>query len=236
MLKLIIDKIYAGSKNDLLLNLEMSLKKQKKKYLVTINSELFQHVDNETISSGLTDEDTTIVVDGISVIKMLDSVGHFGITKIPGVEIVEDLLKISNENAFKLATYGCTSDVVEMFRETIRNKYPRIEYSAALDGFSHDIEDAFEKIRKEKPDLILIALGVPRQEKAIFENGNKFDKGIFIGCGGSIDVLSGSKKRAPIIFQKLNIEWFYRAAKEPFRFTRYYKGGLALLKVRKKVK
>ena len=66
----------------------------------------------------------------------------------------------------------------------------------------------------------MVGLGAPKQEKII----NKYkDEGIFkigIGCGGSIDVIAGAVKRAPKLFIKLHLEWFYRLLKQPSRLGR----------------
>jgi len=67
---------------------------------------------------------------------------------------------------------------------------------------------------------VFVALGVPRQEKWITENLDKFSKGVFIGVGGSFDVIAGTVKRAPVIWQKLNLEWLYRLLRQPSRFIR----------------
>ena len=91
-----------------------------------------------------------------------------------------------------------------------------------------------EVLSKEKPDIVLVALGIPLQEKLIYKHLNKFDKGIFVGVGGSFDVISGHKKRAPKIFIKLNLEWLYRILKEPKRLKRFYDSNVKFLfKVKK---
>ena len=81
-------------------------------------------------------------------------------------------------------------------------------------------------IIKQKPDLCLVALGIPHQEKFINSIMDKVDKGIYMGVGGTFDVLSGSKKRAPKVFIKLNLEWLYRIMCEPKRITRFIKHNL----------
>ena len=87
---------------------------------------------------------------------------------------------------------------------------------------------------KQKPDIILVAWGIPAQEKLIYKHLDKFDKGIFVGVGGSFDVISGHKKRAPKIFIKLNLEWLYRIIKEPKRLKRFYDSNVKFLfKVRR---
>ena len=102
------------------------------------------------------------------------------------------------------------------------------------DGYVQDKDAVFEEIVTLKPDAVLVALGIPAQEILIHKYYNRFDKGIFVGVGGSFDVLSGTKKRAPEIFIKLNLEWLYRIAKEPQRFKRFYDSNVRFIgKIRK---
>ena len=86
-----------------------------------------------------------------------------------------------------------------------------------------------EEIIKLKPDILFVALGIPYQEKLIGKYYNKFKKGIFIGVGGSFDVLSGTKKRAPRLFIKLKLEWLYRIICEPKRLKRFFKYNVKFL-------
>lgn len=67
------------------------------------------------------------------------------------------------------------------------------------------------------------------QEKIISKNIAKFKKGIFIGVGGTFDVLSGAKKRAPKLFIQLNLEWLYRIVREPKRIKRFFKYNIKFL-------
>ena len=91
-----------------------------------------------------------------------------------------------------------------------------------------------EKISKLKPDILLVALGIPMQEELIYRHMNEFNKGIIVGVGGTFDVLSGTKKRAPKIFIKLNLEWLYRIIKEPSRLKRFWNNNVKFIfKVRK---
>ena len=80
-----------------------------------------------------------------------------------------------------------------------------------------------------QPDICLVALGIPEQELLINKYFNKFKKGIFIGVGGSFDVLSGHKKRAPKLMIKLHLEWLYRIIKEPKRFKRFWESNIKFM-------
>ena len=92
-------------------------------------------------------------------------------------------------------------------------------------------------IKEAKPDIILVALGIPAQEKLIYKHLKAFDKGIFVGVGGTFDVISGTKKRAPQIIQKLNIEWLYRIIGNKERIKRFYDSNVKFIfKLRKLAK
>ena len=99
-----------------------------------------------------------------------------------------------------------------------------------------DKDSVFDEIANIQPDVVLVALGIPAQEMLIAKHYNRFKKGVFIGVGGSFDVLSGMKKRAPKIFIKLNLEWLYRILKEPNRFGRFYRSNVKFISEIKKMR
>ena len=105
-----------------------------------------------------------------------------------------------------------------------------------MNGYSKTKDQDFDNIVKLEPDVVLVALGMGTQEKLIYKHLSKFKKGIFVGVGGSFDVLSGTKKRAPKIFQKLNLEWLYRILKEPSRLKRFWNNNVKFLFKIKKYK
>lgn len=97
-------------------------------------------------------------------------------------------------------------------------------------GYGKDKDADFREIEAMQPDLTLVALGVPAQEKLIARHLENFQKGVFIGVGGSFDVLSGSKRRAPALFVKTNTEWLYRIVREPSRLGRFYRNNVKFLR------
>ena len=112
-----------------------------------------------------------------------------------------------------------------------------VQHGIASVSYTHlDDDEVFAEIAALQPDLVLVALGIPRQELAIHDHLAQFQKGIFIGVGGSFDVLSGSKKRAPTLFIKFNLEWLYRILKEPKRLKRFYDSNIRFLGMVKKLK
>lgn len=125
---------------------------------------------------------------------------------------------------------------MEKMVEMLENTYSNINILGAENGYVEDKQKVFENIVKLEPDIVLVALGIPNQELLIYRNLAKFNKGIFIGVGGSFDVLSGCKKRAPKIFIKLHLEWLYRITVEPKRLKRFFKSNMRYLTTIRKEK
>ena len=99
-------------------------------------------------------------------------------------------------------------------------------------GYFKEDAPIYEELKSKSPKLILVALGSPRQEEFIYNAKKVLNPALMVGIGGSLDVWSGSVKRAPKIFQKLGLEWLYRTISQPSRFKRIFPTlPLFLLKV-----
>ena len=101
----------------------------------------------------------------------------------------------------------------------IKETYPGIHIAGINDGYFKDDSYIVETIKNSNPDIILVALGFPKQEFFINKYRHISDS-IWMGVGGSFDVLAGYSKRAPIFWQKHHLEWFYRLLQEPQRIIR----------------
>jgi N-acetylglucosaminyldiphosphoundecaprenol N-acetyl-beta-D-mannosaminyltransferase len=167
-----------------------------------------------------------IVPDGMGIVWALKKEkGNKKVERIPGVELAQKTLEIANELNKKVAIFGASIDVLNKCVEKIKDDYPNIEIVKAVDGFQGFEKDKeiAEEISKEKPNVVLVALGTPRQEVWINRYSKLFLNSIMIGIGGSLDVWSGMKKRAPGWMIDLNLEWLYRISQEPERIPRLLK-------------
>ena len=230
-IKKYLEKTYNNSKDSFHKLVKENLKDNKKMFIVTANPEtLMIAEENGEFKKILLDEKTIIVPDGIGVLKGAQMLGIEMKETITGVELCTKLFEYLNEMKKSLCLFGAKREVVEKLKEVIEKKYPNIKLLRIYDGYIEDKEQVMEEIVELKPDVTLVALGIPRQEMLIYKYYDKFDKGIFVGVGGSFDVLSGTKKRAPKIFIKLNLEWLYRITTEPKRLKRFYKSNVKYLK------
>lgn len=229
-MKKIFERIYKKSINDFYKLISQNLKNNNKMFIVTANPEtiMFCEKDSE-MKNILLDKNTTITPDGIGIVKALKMLNYNVKERIPGIDIVNKLLEIGDSENKKIFIFGSQQKVIDLMKDRIKTDYPNIILVGAENGYDEDKDMIFKKIIKAKPDIVLVSLGIPMQEKIIYKYINEFEKGIFIGCGGSIDVISGYKKRAPKLFIKLNIEWLYRIIKEPKRIKRFYNNNIKFI-------
>lgn len=234
-MKKYFEKLYLEGFDSFIQKLETNVKEEKKTFVITANPEtLMVGTENPLFDAILKSEHSIIVPDGIGVVKAAEML-HLPVKgRIPGVEIVQELLRILNETNRSIYLLGAKREVIEKLVEKLETDFPNLRILGYEDGYVKDKDAVFEKVAQLKPDAVLVALGIPAQEILIHKHYDKFEKGIFIGVGGSFDVLSGTKKRAPELFIKLNLEWLYRIAKEPKRFKRFYDSNVKFIgKIRK---
>jgi len=221
-----LNELYKKNADTFYKELKQKLKKSEKTFIVTANPETISYATTDKeIQEMVLNKEIIKVPDGIGVVKAAKLLNINIEERIPGIEIAEKLLEYGNELSSSIYLFGAKKEVLYNLNKIIKEKYPNIKILGMTDGYAKNKEKAYEKIIKLEPDIILVALGIPNQEKLIYKYLEKFNKGIFVGVGGSFDVLSGSKKRAPKLFQKLNIEWLYRIIKEPSRLKRFYENN-----------
>ena len=234
-MKKLFDKLYKKEAESFYKIINNNLKKEKKMFIVTANPETFMMSENDDeMKNLLLDKETILVPDGIGIVKAARILEFNVKERITGIDIANKLLEYGNIEKKTIYLFGAKEEVIISIREVLKKDYPNLKIVGAKNGYVSDRDKVFEDIIKKEPDIILVALGIPYQEKLIYKHLSKFNKGIFVGVGGSFDVISGHKKRAPKIFIKLNLEWLYRIMKEPSRLKRFYNSNIKFLfKVRK---
>lgn len=225
-----LKKLYPNTLNDLSKELDSYLKNNEKKFIITVNPEtLMMSKKDEEISCMLDNDEFILVPDGVSLVKAC-KLKHINIKeRIPGIDIASILLKKANDSSLSIYLFGATKEINDALVNKIKEEYPNIKILGATHGYVKDKDKVMKNIAKVKPDICMVALGIPLQEKLIYENYKDFEKGIFIGVGGSFDCLSGMKKRAPKIFIKLNLEWLYRITTEPKRLKRFWDSNIKFM-------
>ena len=229
-MKDVLEKIYNDNENNFYKYLEKLLLENEKKFIITVNPEIvMKSYNNVNIKNILLNDNNILVPDGISIIKKAKKYNINIKERITGVDISSKALEICNKNKKSIYLFGAKKEVIKSLISKIKKDYSNINILGYNDGYVSDKDKVMQEIISLSPDLILIALGVPSQELLINKYIDKAKKGVFIGVGGTFDVLSGNKKRAPKLFIKLNLEWFYRIICEPKRLKRFIQNNIVFM-------
>lgn len=215
-----------------------SIEEEKKMFIITANPETIMIAEkDQEFKNIILNEKTTVVADGIGIIKGAKMLNIPLENRVLGVELAVKTLEYCNELEKSMYLFGAKEEVIQKMKEMIKEKYPNAKLLGCVNGYVENKDKIFEEIEQKNPDVVLVALGIPAQEKLIAKHYDKFSKGIFIGVGGSFDVISGTKKRAPKLFLKLNLEWLYRIVTEPKRLKRFWSSNVKYIsKIRKEKK
>ena len=161
-----------------------------------------------------------VIPDGAGVVWALSRQG-VQVVKSAGIELAWSLLRYAAAHQWRVALVGSAPAVMDALRQELPQRLPGLNLVMAVDGFqpTESWPGLEAALRELNPDLVLIALGVPRQEtwsQRVCQGAS----GVWMGVGGSFDVWAGVKRRAPAWMCRWQIEWLYRLLQEPSRWRR----------------
>lgn len=206
------------------------LEGEKLKVIYTPNTEIVMAAKDDESLKNLINSANMITADGIGLIYAGKIKNKPIKERVTGYDLSMSILDIANEKGYSLYLLGGKPGVAELASERLRDEYRGIKIAGHHHGYfkgshndhqGHEEELAIiEEINRARADIVFVGLGFPGQEKWIASNREKLKSKLLIGNGGVIDILAGNAKRAPDIFIKLGLEWFYRLLKEPSRIKR----------------
>ncbi len=189
--------------------------------VVTMNAEIVMEANRQPQLAEILEGADLVTPDGAGLVLALKLHG-IEQTRCAGIELGEALLEIAATANYPVFFYGGKPAIVTKAAEKMQARLPNLDIVGIFNGYIDSEEQMVLKLQLSiaKPKIILVALGVPRQEIWIQENFHLCPEAIWVGVGGSFDVWSGVKQRAPKLFRKLNLEWLYRFGQEPSRWRR----------------
>lgn len=217
------------------------LKEDKIHAIVTPNTEIAIDARDNSELRDIINEQELVIPDGIGLIYGSKLRGKPLKERVTGYDVSIKLLDICEEEGYSLYLLGTKPETVKKAYENLKANRPKLNLVGYHNGYfkgahlglaGHEEEiEVLNDINAKKPDIIFLGLGYPKQELWIKANKDKLDSKLIIGNGGVIDILAGEVKRAPDIFIKLNLEWFYRLISDPSRIKRQLAIPKFLLKV-----
>ena len=176
-----------------------------------------------------------LIPDGIGVVWAAKMLAKAQVERVTGADLMQNLCAVSARKGYKVFLYGAKEEVSGGAADILCNRYPGLEIVGRRNGYVHaeEMDTLVDEINDSHAQILFIALGSPRQEKWIAEYGDRLNIKLIQGIGGTLDTITGHVKRAPLIWQKLGLEWFYRLLKQPSRIKRQWCRPLFAFKVLK---
>jgi N-acetylglucosaminyldiphosphoundecaprenol N-acetyl-beta-D-mannosaminyltransferase len=171
----------------------------------------------------IVNESALVTPDGTGILWASRRLGMPLKERVSGVDLAERLCAESARHGFSLYFYGAMPGVAEAAAERMRARYPGTRIVGITDGFQSSAEQQsalLADIQAKRPDVLLVALGFPRQSKWIDQHLRELGVPVAMGVGGTFDVLSGQIRRAPVWMQRVGLEWLYRLIKDPSKASK----------------
>ena len=191
-------------------------------HVVTLNAEMTMQAEQNDRLARIIQAAELIIPDGAGIVLYLKLYGR-QIQRRPGIELAEGLLhKFGSGTLGSVFFYGGQPGVADTAAHTWQQTHPHLPFAGTQHGsLQPEAQAEFDhRLKALQPALILVGLGVPRQEFWIEEHRHLCPNAIWIGVGGSFDIWAGTKERAPDFFCNNHLEWLYRLYQEPWRWRR----------------
>ena len=207
----------------LLKNIFKDYLKNKQLFIVNINPEIIiSNYKNEHIKR-VFNEQKYQIPDGSGIVWASKHKKGKIKERITGIDLMLKMCERAQNSSAKIFLYGAKKDNIEKTKEELEKRYPKINIVGICNGYENE-KKVVDDIEKTNADIVFVGVGSPKQEKFIIDNKERLKNvKIFMPVGGSFDVISKAKKRAPSWIINYNLEWLYRLLKEPKRIIRQTK-------------
>jgi N-acetylglucosaminyldiphosphoundecaprenol N-acetyl-beta-D-mannosaminyltransferase len=198
------------------------MKHQIGTHVITLNAEMTMQANQRPALAAALEQADLVIPDGAGVVLYLRLYGQ-KVRRCAGIELSEQMIRqAAQQEAKTVFFYGGKPDVLEKATLGWQQRLPTLKIVGAFDGYIPADREAavLAALTASQPSLILVGLGVPRQELWIAAQRHLCPQAIWIGVGGSFDIWSGTKDRAPAWLADNHLEWLYRLYQEPWRWKR----------------
>lgn len=224
--------------NDVLSYIDECIFNQKKGYIVPVNTDMIIKMESDIYLRNIVNNSDLVLMDGKPLVWVSKFMKTPILEKISGSDLVPTICEQASKKGYTIFIIGGKEGVAQKARHNILSEYPKIKniytYSPPF-GFeknSEELEKINNIISANKPDILIVCFGCPKQEKWIYENYCKYDASVSICAGATVDFLAGNVKRAPKWMSNYGLEWFYRFLQEPKRmFKRYFVDDMKIFKL-----
>ncbi|GHU61320.1 acetyl-mannosamine transferase [Clostridia bacterium] len=215
------------------------IRQKKKAYVVAVNVDVMVKIEKDRKLKQIVDKADLVCADGMPLLWVSHFLYHRKIKeKISGSDLVPKLCQKAAQCGYSLFILGGKPGVAQRAKRNLERMYPGLHVVGTyappfhFEQDSKEIQRINKKISQVQPDILLVCLGCPKQEKFVSQNIGQYQATVSLCAGATVDFLAGRVKRAPQWMSKSGLEWFYRFLQEPRRlFKRYFIEDMQILKL-----
>lgn len=198
------------------------LSQSGKAMVFTPNPEMVMAAQKDDEFMKILNESAMNIPDGIGIIYGSKFTNNPIKYRVAGYDCVQGVFELIKNTDKTVYFFGGAPGIAERAKDAMEKKHSGLKIVGVADGYfdAEKEKQIIAEINEKKPDLLLVGIGFPKQEKWIYNHMQSLNVKVAVGVGGSFDVMSGNVKRAPKIFIKLGLEWFYRLITQPSRIGR----------------
>jgi N-acetylglucosaminyldiphosphoundecaprenol N-acetyl-beta-D-mannosaminyltransferase len=192
--------------------------------ICTVNVAMLMMMRRDATLRRVVESSALTVADGQPIVWVSRLFGKKLPERVAGVELISVLAALAAREQFPIYLLGARRDVVDEVACRLTNRYSGLEIAGVADGYfsEHEAVARADAVRTSGAKLLIVAMGVPRQEAFLDEHFESCGATVALPVGGGFEVIAGKRVRAPGWIRKLGLEWLFRLAQEPRRLFKRY--------------
>ncbi len=205
---------------------KLAMRERTRLQHVALNVAKFVNMRSDVVLRADVMNSDVIGIDGMGILWALRLFGVPVAERVTGIDLCWEILRLCAAEGFRPFLLGATPAVLTKATEVIAAKFPTIQIAGMRDGYFRPEEEGevVEQIINSKADCLFIAMPTPRKERFLAAHRDRLGVSFIMGVGGTLDVIAGQVRRAPVLMQSMGLEWLYRVYQEPRRmWWRYAK-------------
>lgn len=201
---------------------------RKPLHLMGVNADKINMMNKNERLKEIVNRCGIINADGASVVLASKYLKSPLPERVAGIDLMQKIIELAAKKDYSVYLLGAKQEVVEKTAEVLSEQHPELKIAGIHNGyFKEEQWNKIKEILKEKkPQVVFVGITSPIKEYLVEYLQKEGLNCVFMGVGGSFDVISGLIPRAPLLMQKMNLEWLFRVIQEPRRlFKRYFIGN-----------
>ena len=201
-----------------------AIAQRKNLHIGVVNAAKIVNMQRDPVLRSSVLESDLVLADGIAVVWASRILGTPLPERVTGIDLMYGMFHRGNTKNYRVFCLGATEEVSEKVEVELNKSYPNVILAGRRNGYFSEEDEAgiAQSIADSKADILLVAMTSPKKEIFMAKWNSTMQVPVVHGVGGSFDVMAGKVKRAPVIWQKMGLEWLFRIKQEPSRLWRRY--------------